>query len=113
MSKIAIIDYCGDCPLRYYKNNDLHCETTDDKVSENLPCPPNCPLPDLLEATRIERERCLKIVAEEEEFDGATPDELFTLFSCACGDREYIENLFRSVVRITKQGIKAKIEADK
>lgn len=62
MSKIDIIDYCGDCSLRYYKNNDLHCETTDDKVSENLPCPPNCPLPNLLEATRIERERCLAAV---------------------------------------------------
>ena len=64
MSKIAIIDYCGDCPLRYYKNNDLHCETTGDKVGENLPCPPNCPLPDELEATRLERERCLAIVAD-------------------------------------------------
>lgn len=46
MSKIDIIDYCGDCSKRYYEGSDLHCEITEGKVAENMPCPPNCPLKD-------------------------------------------------------------------
>lgn len=46
MSKIAIIDYCGDCPHRYYKGNDLYCELEEKETHENNPIPDWCPLPD-------------------------------------------------------------------
>lgn len=62
MGKIDIIEYCGDCSNRGYEGNDLHCGKIGDKVAENMLCPDNCPLPDELEATRLERERCLKAV---------------------------------------------------
>jgi hypothetical protein len=45
MSKIDIIDYCGDCSRRYYKANDIFCKMTD-KETQNWPIPEWCPLPD-------------------------------------------------------------------
>lgn len=46
MSKIDIIDYCGDCSKRYYDVNDLRCEPTGNKTYENAPIPGWCPLKD-------------------------------------------------------------------
>ena len=46
MSKIDIIEYCGDCSHRYYKHNSLYCEETGDKVDEYHPIPDDCPLED-------------------------------------------------------------------
>jgi len=46
MSKIDIIDYCGDCSKRYYKVNDLYCEPEEKETYENSPIPDWCPLPD-------------------------------------------------------------------
>ena len=46
MSKIDIIDYCGDCSKRYYKGNDLYCEVEEKETYENSPIPDWCPLPD-------------------------------------------------------------------
>ena len=46
MSKIDIIDYCGDCSCRFYEGNDLHCDKTGEKVGENMHPPDSCPLPD-------------------------------------------------------------------
>ena len=46
MSKIDIIDYCGDCSKRYYDVNDLRCEPTGNKTYENAPIPEWCPLLD-------------------------------------------------------------------
>lgn len=49
MSKIDIIDYCGDCSKRYYKGNYLYCEPHDRETYENNPIPSWCPLPDAVE----------------------------------------------------------------
>lgn len=46
MSKIAIIDYCGDCPHRFYEGNDMRCEITDKETHENNSIPEWCQLPD-------------------------------------------------------------------
>ena len=51
MSKIDIIDYCGDCSKRYYKGNDLCCEITDKVTYEYNPIPDWCPLEDAKEKT--------------------------------------------------------------
>lgn len=45
MSKIDIIDYCGDCSDRYYKDSDMRCEITDKITHENSPIPDWCPKP--------------------------------------------------------------------
>jgi len=50
MSKIAIIDYCGDCPHRYYKGNDLWCEKEEKETYENNTIPEWCPLENFREA---------------------------------------------------------------
>jgi len=51
--KTVDIEYCGDCPYRFYKGNDLCCEKTeDDRVTyENNPIPEWCPLPDTRSVT--------------------------------------------------------------
>jgi hypothetical protein len=49
MSKIVEIEYCGDCPHRYYKGNDLCCELDilyDRVIYENKPIPDWCPMDD-------------------------------------------------------------------
>lgn len=48
MSKIVKIYYCGDCPHRFYKHNDLCCELmNNDRITyENSHIPEWCPLPD-------------------------------------------------------------------
>jgi hypothetical protein len=48
MSKIVEIFYCGDCPHRFFKHNDMCCELMyDDRIiHENEPIPDWCPLPD-------------------------------------------------------------------
>ena len=48
MSKVVVIEFCGDCPNRFYKGNDLCCEKMeDDRVTgENAPIPEWCPLLD-------------------------------------------------------------------
>lgn len=43
------IEYCGDCPHRFYKNNDLFCGKTDRQTTEGdtrNQIPEWCPLPD-------------------------------------------------------------------
>ena len=45
MSKIDLIDYCGDCSNKYYKDNGLYCELTDKEIYENN-LPDWCPLPE-------------------------------------------------------------------
>ena len=64
-------------------------------------------------AALIERKRCLKAVAEEEEFGGAMPDELFLIIKKACDDRMELDRIFRAVVQFTKHKIKERIEVDK
>jgi len=46
MSKIDIIDYCGDCSRRHYNGATLFCETEDRETWENNPIPDWCPLVD-------------------------------------------------------------------
>ena len=46
MSKIDIIDYCGDCSKRYYKGNDMWCELIEQETYENNEIPYWCPLED-------------------------------------------------------------------
>ena len=64
-----------------------------------------------LNSVRLERERCLAIVDAEEGFNGGMPDELFELISYRC-DREYLEEVFRAIVRITKRNIRDKINQE-
>ena len=46
MSKIDIIDYCGDCSHKYYEGNILFCEIEEKETYENNPIPDWCPLED-------------------------------------------------------------------
>lgn len=46
MPRIVEIEYCGDCPHRFYKGNDLFCELTDKQTGENTIIPDWCPLPE-------------------------------------------------------------------
>lgn len=50
--KTVNIEHCGDCPHRYYEGNDLYCEETSLKTSENAPIPSWCPLTDAKEVAR-------------------------------------------------------------
>lgn len=45
-TKIDYIQHCGDCSHRYYEGNDLHCDLTGEKVSENGFIPDTCKLED-------------------------------------------------------------------
>ncbi len=41
------IEYCGDCPYRFYKGNDLYCDKTDRQTTKGdsrLKIPDWCPL---------------------------------------------------------------------
>lgn len=58
------------------------------------------------EATKVERERCLKAVADEEELPGRMPDEMWAMVQ---GDRDAVEELMRCVVRETKAAIRERI----
>lgn len=51
MSKIDIIDYCGDCSQRFYVGNEMKCEKTDRVTHENNSIPSWCPLDDATEPT--------------------------------------------------------------
>ncbi len=53
MSKIDIIDYCGDCSKRYYDGNTMRCELTDLETHENNPIPAWCKLDDAARASNI------------------------------------------------------------
>lgn len=46
MSKIDIIDNCGDCSNRYYRGNELWCEKVGMETHENNSIPYWCPLED-------------------------------------------------------------------
>lgn len=52
MSKIDIIDYCGDCFHRYYEDFDLYCDLTDKKTYESNQIPDWCPLEDYKERSK-------------------------------------------------------------
>lgn len=54
------------------------------------------------EATRIERERCLKAVEDEPELPGDMPDEMWVAIA---GDRDAMAEAMRIVARQTKAGI--------
>ena len=43
--KSVSIEYCGDCPYRFYEGNELFCELTDILTTEGE-IPEWCPLPD-------------------------------------------------------------------
>ena len=53
-----------------------------------------------------ERARCLKAVADEEEFNGPMPDENWIM-----SQRVNLENHLRATVQCVKRNIKARIEA--
>ena len=65
------------------------------------------------EATRLERERCLKIVEMEPNFEDEIPDDIWYEFCQAVilNDKNCIVECFRLVVTSTKNNIKSKIEA--
>lgn len=58
------------------------------------------------EATRLERERCLKAVDDEPEFPGEMPDEVWNAF---VADRDMVTKALRLAVRQTKAGIRDRI----
>ena len=58
------------------------------------------------EATKNERDRCLKAVADESEVPGNMPDEMWHAIR---DDRDAMENVIRIAVQQTKAGIRDRI----
>ena len=58
------------------------------------------------EATRIERERCLRAVKDEPELPEEMPDEIWAAID---GDRDAVAEAMRIVARQTKAGIRERI----
>lgn len=58
------------------------------------------------EATKNERDRCLKAVADEPEVPGTMPDEMWNAIR---DDRDAMENVIRVAVQQTKAGIRERI----
>ena len=54
ITKTVDIQYCGDCPHRYYKGNQLWCEKENRAASEHSGIPEWCPLPDTIEPVVVE-----------------------------------------------------------
>jgi hypothetical protein len=56
--KLVMIEYCGDCPHRFYKGNDLFCDKTDKQTTEGdslTGIPEWCPLSDVPELIKREK----------------------------------------------------------
>jgi hypothetical protein len=64
MSKINVINYCGDCSHRYYEQHNLICGLMDKKTHENDLCPDWCPLLDYINFTDEE----LRTIAKSQLF---------------------------------------------
>ena len=60
------------------------------------------------EATRLERRRCLACVENEPELPGDMPDEMWEAIR---NDRDAMREVLCIAARITKQGIRERIEA--
>jgi len=58
------------------------------------------------DATKNERDRCLKAVADEPEVPGTMPD---AMWESICDDRDAMENAIRIAVQQTKAGIRQRI----
>ena len=56
-----------------------------------------------------ERERCLKILDEENELNGPMPE---VMWKNICADRELAENVFRNCVIVTKQNLAERMKFD-
>lgn len=54
MAKIDIIEACGDCSIRYYEGEILHCGKTHECVDE-CSIPECCPLPDAFDYQETNR----------------------------------------------------------